>query len=369
MLLYSARRARAVCAAVVVAVVALPVVPASAVGSLAKAPTAVGAASSGDSGLYGAADPTFDGVYRQSWAIVGLRGVGSSVPARAVRWLASQQCGNGGFQSYRADTAAACAASDAASFSGPDSNSTALAVMALRSVGQRSRADRAVRYLSSLQNGDGGFTYYAGGDSDANSTGLAVAALRGSPQTKATKKRITRATGWLRSVQRRCAAGSDRGLVPFQGGGPANYLASAQAALGLTTSLPARARKTKADKLGCRSGAQVGSVSTRNALLWGSAGALRAGGGAVANQFGSGSDISATAQMVIALGSARQYPATVGKAVRVLKRTAADYTGSGGQANPAALGTLLVVADVTPTTAPRSFGGVDLVAELRGTLR
>lgn len=369
MLLFSARRARAVCAVAAVAAVAVPVVPASAVGVSARIPTVVGAASSGDSGLFGAADPTFDGVYRQSWAIVGLRSVGSAVPAKAVRWLASQQCGNGGFQSYRADTAAACAASDAASFSGPDSNSTALAAMALRSAGQRSRADRAVGYLKTLQNSDGGFTYYAGGDSDANSTGLAVAALRGSAQTKATRKRIARATTWLRSVQRRCAAGSDRGLVPFQSGGPGNYLASAQAALGLTTSLPARVRSTKRDALRCRNGAQVGSVSTRNALLWGGAGALRSGGGAVANQFGSGSDISATAQLVIALGTARQYPATVGKAVRVLKRNARDYTGSTGKANPAALGTLLVVADVTPNTSPRSFGGVNLVAELRGTLR
>jgi hypothetical protein len=369
MLLFSARRARALCVVAAVAVVALPVAPASAVGVSTEVPAVAPAVASGDRGLYGSADPSFDGVYRQSWAIVGLRSVGSSVPARAVRWLTSQQCGNGGFQSYRADTSAPCAVSNAASFSGPDSNSTAMAVMALRSVGQRSRADRAVRYLSGLQGPDGGFSFYAGGDSDANSTGLAVAALRGSPQTAATKQRITRATGWLRSVQRRCGAAPQQGLVPFQAGGPANFLASAQAALGLSTTLPARARATKADALVCRNDAQVGSVSTRNALLWGTAQALRTGGGVVANQFGSGSDLTATAQMVIALGSAKQYPATVRTAVRVLKRSAASYTGPAGQANPAAVGTLLVLADVTPNTAPRSFGGVDLVATLRGTLR
>lgn len=366
---FSARQVRAACAVAAAAVVALPAISAPATGAPSLAPTVSRAASSGDSGLYGAGDPTYDGVYRQSWAIIGLRSVGATVPARAVRWLTSQQCSNGGFQSYRATTATKCAASSATTFSGPDSNSTALAVMALRSVGQRTRADRAARYLATMQRPGGGFPYFKGGASDANSTGLALASLRGGSQTKATKKRIRRATTWLRSVQRRCAAGSKRGLVPFQAGGPANFLASGQAALGLTTTLPARARSTRPDALRCRSGAQIGSVSTRNALLWGTAGALRAGHGAVANQFGSGSDISATAQMVIALGSAKQYRSTVNTAVRVLKRNAASYTRSAGRANPAALGTLMVVADVTPSTSSRSFGGVDLVAELRGSLR
>ena len=323
-------------------------------------------APAGDSGLYGNADPAYDGVYRQSWAILGLRSVGRTVPAKARGWLTGQQCANGGFQSYRADTGAACATSNPAQFTGPDSNSTALAAMALRSVGKRSQANKAIAYLKTLQNGNGGFAYYAGGDSDANSTGLALAALRG---TGANGSRIAKATGWLKSVQLRCGApAANRGLVPFQAGGPGNYLASAQSAIGLTTTLPAKVRATKAHSLRCSGGTQTGAVSTRDALLWGSHRALKAGGGAVPSQFGSGKDVSATAQMAIALGSSRQYGATVASAVKVLKRSASSYTNASAAADPAALGTLLVVSAVTAKTTPTAFGGVNLVKELQRTL-
>jgi len=40
--------------------------------SLGLAAPALAAPSSGDAGLYGAQDPTYDGVYRQSLAIIGL---------------------------------------------------------------------------------------------------------------------------------------------------------------------------------------------------------------------------------------------------------------------------------------------------------
>ena len=61
---------------------------------------------------------------------------------------------------------------DPAAYSGPDSNSTAMAAMALRAAGENQAARAAVRYLRGIQNRDGGFPYYAGGTSDANSTGL-----------------------------------------------------------------------------------------------------------------------------------------------------------------------------------------------------
>ena len=88
-------------------------------------------------------------------------------------------------------------------------------------------------------------------------------------------------------------------------------------------------------------------MSTRNALLAGISTTLRAGNGTAPSPFGSGPDISATAQMTIALAATRQYPATVRTAVRALKANAADYTGAGADASPAALGTLLQVAAVT----------------------
>ena len=124
-----------------------------------------------------------------------------------------------------------------------------------------------------------------------------------------------------------------------------------------------------ADSLTCRNGQQVGKVSTRDALLAGIAATLRSGNGSAPSSFGSDPDISATAQMTIALAAAMQSPRTVRTAVRALKRTAAEYTGATSSASPAALGTLLNVAAVTPRTTPTSFGGVNLTRELRATIR
>ena len=335
-----------------------------------QAPAASRTADSSDAGLYGAADPTFDGVYRQGLAITGLRAVKASVPSSAVSWLVRQQCSNGGFQSYRANTAAACDAPNPEIFSGPDSNSTAMAAMALRSVGRTKQAARATSYLRTLQNSDGGFAYYKGGSSDVNSTGLAMAALRPQAGSTAVAKRLAKASTFLRSAQLRCSApAADRGLLPYQPAGPANSLASAQAALGLTTTLPAKVRRVASDRLTCREGKQVGSVSTRNALLAGISTILRTGNGTAPSSFGSGPDNSATAQMTIALAATRQYPATVRTAVGALKRNAAQYTGAGSEASPAALGTLLQVAAVTANTTPSSFGGVNLTKELRSSIR
>ncbi|MCU0264181.1 MAG: terpene cyclase/mutase family protein [Candidatus Nanopelagicales bacterium] len=344
-------------------------VTATAAPTATQAPATVRAASSGDAGLFGAADPTFDGVYRQGFAIIGLRAVKAAVPASAVTWLINQQCSNGGFQAYRANTSAPCDAPNPDTFSGPDSNSTALAAMALRSVGRTTQATRATAYLRTLQNADGGFAYYKGGPSDVNSTGLALAALRPQAGSKTVAKRITRATHYLRSVQLRCTAAQDRGLLPYQAGGPANSLASAQAALGLTTTLPAKARRTTAKALKCANGRQVGSVSTRNALLSAAASTLRAGNGTAPSSFGSGPDLSATAQMTIALAAAKQSPGTVRTAVRALKRSAADYTNVAKDPSPAALGTLLQVAAITPNSSPTSFGGINLTRQLRATIR
>lgn len=336
----------------------------------AQMPAASRTADSSDAGLYGAADPAFDGVYRQGLAIIGLRAVRASVPSSAVSWLVRQQCANGGFQAYRADTAAACDAPNPATYSGPDSNSTALAAMALRSVGRTRQATRATSYLRSLQNSDGGFAYYRGGSSDVNSTGLAMSALRPQAGSTAVAKRLARASTYLRGAQLRCSArAADRGLLPYLPAGPANSLASAQAALGLTTSLPAKVRRVPSERLTCRDGRQVGSVSTRNALLAGISTTLRAGNGTAPSPFGSGPDISATAQMAIALAGTRQYPGTVRSAVTALKANAAEYTGAAGDPSPAALGTLLQVAAVTANTTPSSFGGVNLTKELRNSIR
>lgn len=73
--------------------------------------------------------------------------------------------------------------------------------------------------------------------------------------------------------------------------------------------------------------------------------------------------------MTIALAAAKQSPSTVRTAVRALKRTAAEYSNVASTPSPAALGTLLQVAAITPNSSPASFGGINLTRQLRATIR
>ena len=101
------------------------------------------AAAGPDAGLYGSTDPTFTGVSDQSLAILGLVSVGVEPSPQAINWLVTQQCLDGSFQAYRLSIRTACGPSDPVNFSGPDSNSTALAALALNSVGKIGQAKKA----------------------------------------------------------------------------------------------------------------------------------------------------------------------------------------------------------------------------------
>src|SRR5690242_590213 len=81
-------------------------------------------------GLYGSADPTYDGVWRQSLALLAQDTVGVKPAAEAVDWLVGQQCGSGAFAAYRADASAKCDGKTPV-----DTNSTAAAVQALAALG------------------------------------------------------------------------------------------------------------------------------------------------------------------------------------------------------------------------------------------
>jgi hypothetical protein len=131
-------------------------------------------------GLYGANDPSFDGVFRQGLAITALLAAGEgSVPA-AVQWLVDQQCdapaaSAGAWEDYRADTNVACAAPDPVTFSGPDTNSTALAIMALEATGTPYLDPSA--FLDAAQEDDGGWPFIPGSGTDPSSTSLVIRAL------------------------------------------------------------------------------------------------------------------------------------------------------------------------------------------------
>ncbi|CAL9587104.1 hypothetical protein SUDANB145_05148 [Streptomyces sp. enrichment culture] len=155
-----------------VALAAVAVVGAAAVPSVAAGPSP-SASPSLPSGLFGTSDPTYDGVWRQSLALLAQDTQGVTPAPSAVDWLTGQQCADGAFAPYRASTATDCDAKTAV-----DTNSTAAAVQALAALGGHDDAvDSALTWLKSVQNEDGGWGYSPGGASDANSTSVVIGAL------------------------------------------------------------------------------------------------------------------------------------------------------------------------------------------------
>ncbi|MDX2848528.1 terpene cyclase/mutase family protein [Streptomyces sp. PA03-3a] len=122
--------------------------------------------------LYGDADPTYDGVWRQSYALLALHAADMEPAGDAVKWLAGQQCADGGFASYRLDPTAPCDPGT------EDTNATAIAVQALAVHGQDFAVKRAAEWLAKVQNRDGGWSYNPGGASDADSTGVVIGGLK-----------------------------------------------------------------------------------------------------------------------------------------------------------------------------------------------
>lgn len=192
------------------------------------------------SGLYGAQPADFDGVFRQSLALLGLAAHDVVPDAAAVSWLVGQQCADGGWPAFRAETSTAPAAADVCGpDTPPDSNSTALAMQALAALGVAAEHD-ATAYLLGIQQPDGGFPFVAGSPTDANSTGLVIQAIVATGQDPA-------AAPWaapegtpltaLLALQLGCdAAPADRGAFAFQpnpdGTLTADAFATAQAVLG-----------------------------------------------------------------------------------------------------------------------------------------
>ena len=157
-------------------------VPAGSFGGVDLGARLAGTLGAYEPGLYGADDPTYDGAFRQSLALLGLQANGLAVPGAAAAWLADQQCDApagalGGWQAYRADTLAPCAAPDPDLFTGPDTNSTAMALAAAVATGGSADATAALGFLAAAQSADGGWPYIPGGVDDPNSTALVLVAL------------------------------------------------------------------------------------------------------------------------------------------------------------------------------------------------
>ena len=185
------------------------------------------------SGLFGAADPTFDGAFRQGLSLLALHGAGQS-DAAAADWLVDQQCADGSWTAFRLDTSVACPPVDSSTFSGPDTNSTALAAFGLKAQGRTTPATAGADALLAVRNADGAWGFLAASDqpTDANSTGVVVAALRAIKQTQ-----DSRGAAALLALQVGCDGDpADVGGIAFQSspdGLVPDVLATDQAILGL----------------------------------------------------------------------------------------------------------------------------------------
>lgn len=340
----------------------------AAVAALALGAAVPTQAAGSDAGLYGAADPTYDGVFRQSLAIMGQTVNGITPPASAVSWLLAQQCSDGSFEAYRADTSVACSKPDPANYTGPDTNSTALALQALMSLDNDrialskkqsgsvlDAAERAADYLASAQNSDGGWPYYAGGSSDANSTGVALAAMN-SQAPNLDYPRHRKATRFLGTLSASCPQG---GGFAYQSGSKVDALSTAQGTLGIVGGLPGYRQPKAQASAPCRATAQAKGLSN---LATGIAAA-----GILPSSMG-GPDYTATATAVIALAQARQGRSAIVRGVQALKANAAQYVTPSAGTNPGAAGMLMMVAANTGNRIA-GFGGLDLAKTLDASLR
>ncbi|WP_030163202.1 prenyltransferase/squalene oxidase repeat-containing protein [Streptomyces sp. NRRL S-244] len=322
------------------------------------------------SGLYGKKDPTYDGVWRQSFALLAQQTVGVKPAEEAVDWLAGQQCANGGFASFRADAAAAC--DDKTMF---DTNATAVAVQALKALGGRDAAvKKGVDWLKSVQNEDGGWAFVPGTPSEGNSTSIVISALAvaGEKPAEVKSKAGKSAYEGLLAFQLGCAAepAADRGAFGYQPGPdgklPANADATAAAVLaglGRGAVVPPSATDTPAAALACPAGAADPAAAAQGAAGY-LAEALKKDGHLTAVTPGADqptADTGNTADAVIALAAAG-HKQSAAAALEWLKSNSAEWA----KGSPAALGTLVLAAHATGTD-PKSFGGTDLVTALNAT--
>lgn len=134
-----------------------------------------------DAGLFGSGDPTYDGAFRQGYAIAALVAAGATPDPSSISWLLAQQCGPdgdpGAWMPYRSDLSVPCAPNPAL-FVAPDTNATAAALTGLSATGQGATAiDAALGWLDTVQESDGGWGQQVGYGTDPNSTALVLQAL------------------------------------------------------------------------------------------------------------------------------------------------------------------------------------------------
>ncbi|WP_405473838.1 prenyltransferase/squalene oxidase repeat-containing protein [Streptomyces canus] len=314
------------------------------------------------SGLYGSGDPTYDGVWRQSLALIALYRVHAEPAAAAVDWLAGQQCESGAFPAFRANPAKACDAKLMV-----DTNSTAAAAQALSAVGGHGTAvTKAVTWLKSVQNKDGGWGYTPGGASDANSTSVVIGALTTQHTPVSTIRNGAKSPyDALLKLSLPCADGGAFAYQPDKKGklrANADATAAAVVAARGTSLLTARA-----DTGGESTCADAPHLTPARAAANGAsflAKAVAKGGYLKSVLPGAEDqpDYGNTADAVVAL-AVQGGPVAAREPLAWLERNSAKWAEQNG---PAAYAQLILAAEAGGAD-PSDFGGTDLVKQLTAT--
>ncbi|MEW1753801.1 prenyltransferase/squalene oxidase repeat-containing protein [Streptomyces angustmyceticus] len=326
-------------------------------------------------GLYGTNDPQYDGVWRQSLALLAQDTVGIRPAPSAVKWLAGQQCADGAFTAFRAEPGTPCDAK-----ARRDTNPTAAAVQALAALGGHGDAvQKAVKWLKSVQNDDGGWSSVPGSASDANSTSVVIGALTAAgekPRSVTSEKGGRTPYDALLTFRLGCAEKAEaRGAFTFQLKGAAPNAdataAAATAALGkgFVVEPAGKGATGPVEPLSCKGDEdkKAGGDPAR---------AARGGDGYLVAQLDKNGqhllsampgaekqpDVGNTADAVVAL-AAGGHGAAAAKPLTWLEKNASGWAKQSG---PAAYAQLVLAAHATGTD-PRSFGGTDLVAALNAT--
>ena len=211
-----------------------------------------------DAGLFGAQDPSFDGAFREGLALAAMKAAKvkkkDTHVIAATTWLTKQQCANGLWQSYRADVAIACPPADPNFFTGPDTNSSGMAMQGLAAYGKKPLKKQAIASLDAVQTSDGGFSFMAapGQSSDPDSTAIVIQGLLAFG-SKPTKSIWSTPNGnpydALAAFQLGCTSSvADRGAFFFPGSTTPNMFATVQAVPALATKkLPVHKTKKLAE--------------------------------------------------------------------------------------------------------------------------
>jgi hypothetical protein len=143
--------------------------------------------SGADAGLFGTEAQLNNftvGGYVQGLVFVALKAVGQTANAAAISWLTGQQCPSGGWVVQSQATSTGGCTEDPSGGTGPDTNSTSLALqgLAAQHAVTASIQTSALSFLTSGQDADGGWSYYQNSSaqpqaSDPQSTGLVIQAL------------------------------------------------------------------------------------------------------------------------------------------------------------------------------------------------